>query len=205
MSKSSESTPSHPGPVPAPPPNRRSSFSQNPSFQTLFGRGSPPRPTAPDPALQRRFSWSFAPPAPNTQGANCAIDDSDEITSPTDESQRRPSDYGRRISTTASSIKDALGMGYKSTSPGTMQPVRTFVLLANCRVRSSNKESKVNRMCPHRLVLKVPHPRSRVNEQWTQKWVPNHSCSADEPVLAKLEMKAIRTRIECSAAISWTK
>ena len=51
MSKNTNETQSSPGPVPLPPPNRRSSFSQNPSFSTLFGsaKGSPPR-AAPDPA-----------------------------------------------------------------------------------------------------------------------------------------------------------
>ena len=99
-----------PGPVPLPPPNRRSSFSQNPSFSTLFGRqpsGSPPR-AVPDPSLQRRFSWSYAPPKESS-----AIDDSEETTSPTDD--RRGSDLGRRLSNTASSIKEALG--FKSDEP----------------------------------------------------------------------------------------
>ena len=45
--KNSTENHSSPGPVPLPAPNRRSSFSQNPSFSTLFGstRGSPPRVT----------------------------------------------------------------------------------------------------------------------------------------------------------------
>jgi hypothetical protein len=120
MSKNPSETQSSPGPVPLPPPNRRSSFSQNPSFSTLFGstRGSPPR-TAPDPSLHRRFSWAYAPPKESS-----AIDDTDEIvTSPVDEG-RRPSELGRRLSTTASSIREALGFKVdEPTSPGTMKTV----------------------------------------------------------------------------------
>lgn len=98
-----------PGPVPLPPSNRRSSFSQNPSFQTLFGsnKGSPPRQTTgPDPNLQRRFSWSYAPPKESS-----AIDDTDEIaTSPVE-----ASGLGRRLSTTATSLREALG--FKTDEP----------------------------------------------------------------------------------------
>lgn len=98
-----------PGPVPLPPPNRRSSFSQNPSFSTLFGsnKGSPPRQTThPDPSFQRRFSWSYAPPKESS-----AIDDTDEIaTSPVESSG-----LGRRLSTTATSLREALG--FKTDEP----------------------------------------------------------------------------------------
>lgn len=122
MSKRSE-TQSSSGPVPLP-PNRRSSFSQNPSFSTLFGstRGSPPRP-APDPSIQRRFSWSYPPPKESS-----AIDDSDEIVaSPVDEG-RHPSELGRRLSTTATSIREALGFKIdECTSPSTMKTVSSFV------------------------------------------------------------------------------
>src|SRR5271163_2999609 len=122
MSRSDKSQGDTPAPAPLPPPNRRASFSQNPSFSTLFGgpKGSPPR-TAPDPSLQRRFSWSYPPPKESTS----AIDDGDEIaTSPTDES-RRGSEIGRRLSTTASSIKDALGFGEPS-SPTAMKSVSLY-------------------------------------------------------------------------------
>jgi len=112
-----------PGPVPLPPPNRRSSFSQNPSFSTLFGsnRGSPPRiTTAPDPAsLSRRFSWSYAPPKES------AIDDSDDlVTSPIEEGHPRTgSEFGRRLSTTATSLREALG--FKVEEPGSPKGNKT--------------------------------------------------------------------------------
>lgn len=107
-----------PGPVPLPPPNRRSSFSQNPSFSTLFGsnKGSPPRQTThPDAAFQRRFSWSYAPPKESS-----AIDDTDEIaTSPVESSG-----LGRRLSTTATSLREALGFkADEPTSPRQMTNV----------------------------------------------------------------------------------
>src|SRR5271163_3034111 len=106
--KNSNETQSSPGPVGLPPPNRRSSFSQNPSISTLFSgtRGSPPRPTAPDPSLQRRFSWSYPPP----KESGSAIDDSeDPAMSPIDESRRGSEmGFGRRLSTTATSIREAL-------------------------------------------------------------------------------------------------
>jgi hypothetical protein len=122
-SKNQGETATTPGPVPLPPPNRRASFSQNPSFSTLFGRGSPPRPTA-DPTLQRRFSWSFAPP----KESSSAIDDSDDIAaSPSDDgSSRRGSEtIGRRLSTTAMSLREALGFKPidDPTSPGTLKTV----------------------------------------------------------------------------------
>ena len=121
-SKNQPETNSNPGPVPLPPPNRRASFSQNPSFQTLFGsqRGSPPK-AAPDPSLSRRFSWSFAPPKETTS----AIDDSDDLaTSPTDQGPRRGSEIGRRLSTTASSLREALGLKFdEPPSPGTARTV----------------------------------------------------------------------------------
>jgi hypothetical protein len=126
MSKSQSETQSSPGPVPLPPPDRRSSFSQNPSFSTLFGsaRGSPPR-AAPDPSFQRRFSWSYPHPKESS-----AIDDTDEITtSPVDEN-RRPSELGRRLSTTASSIREALGFKVdEPTSPKTMKTVISLIYL----------------------------------------------------------------------------
>jgi len=114
--------PSSTGPVAA--PNRRASFSQNPSFSTLFGR-SPPRASVPDPNLQRRFSWSFPPP----KESSSAIDDSDDMpTSPSDGGSRRDSDigiFGRRLSTTATSLREALGMGKpdEPPSPGQMKAV----------------------------------------------------------------------------------
>jgi hypothetical protein len=133
-----------PGPVPPPPPNRRSSFSQNPSFSTLFGsnKGSPPRQTAPDPTFQRRFSWSYAPPKESTS----AIDDTDEIaTSPVE-----TSGLGRRLSTTASSLREALGFKTdEPTSPRQMTTVPPFSRLCtaevNCRIRLGG--NRVMRLC----------------------------------------------------------
>src|SRR5271170_860199 len=120
----------NPGPVPPPPPNRRASFSQNPSFSTLFGtaKGSPPR-AAPDPSLSRRFSWSYPPP----KESSSAIDDSDEIaTSPTDERRSSEIGLGRRLSTATSSIREALGFkADEPTSPRTMKAVITsFALIS---------------------------------------------------------------------------
>jgi len=120
-----------PVPMPVPPPNRRASFSQNPSFSTLFGsnRGSPPRP-APDPAMSlgRRFSWSYAPPPARGEtspsASSEAIDDSEDmVASPAEEHGRRGSEIGRRLSTTASSLREALG--FKVEEPGSPKGIKT--------------------------------------------------------------------------------
>jgi hypothetical protein len=124
MSRNDKPTGDAPQPGPSPlPPNRRSSFSQNPSFSTLFGgggavKGSPPR-TSPDATFQRRFSWSYPPPKESTS----AIDDSEEPTSPTAERRDSELGLGRRLSTTASSIKEALGFSNEPTSPRGMKTV----------------------------------------------------------------------------------
>jgi len=121
-----------PGPVPLP-PNRRASFSQNPSFQTLFGgqRSSPPK-AAPDPSLTRRFSWSWAPP-PQKESSS-AIDDSDDLVSSPLEDQRRGSEIGRRLSSTASTLREALGLKFdEPPSPGTGRTVSfPFTVVWKC-------------------------------------------------------------------------
>src|SRR5579859_7395008 len=120
-SRDKSQTETTPGPVPLPPPNRRSSFSQNPSFSTLFGsnRGSPPRTTPDAASLGRRFSWSYAPPKESS-----AIDDSDDlVTSPTEETSRTGSEIGRRLSTTATSLREALG--FKVEEPTSPKGIKT--------------------------------------------------------------------------------
>lgn len=81
--------------------------------------------TAPDPAsLGRRFSWSYAPPKES------AIDDSDDlVTSPVvDEAHARGgSEIGRRLSTTASSFREALG--FKVEEPGSPKGIKTVFLV----------------------------------------------------------------------------
>jgi hypothetical protein len=153
-SKNSTENQSSPGPVPLPPPNRRSSFSQNPSFSTLFGssRGSPPR-VAPDPGFHRRFSWSYAPP----KESSSAIDDSDEIvTSPIDEA-RQPTEFGRRLSNTASSIVEALGFkADESSSPRAIKTVFSkYNYVPNLARVLSNKGNKA---MPNPFPPLVPHP-----------------------------------------------
>ena len=123
MTSRNDKSTENPGPVPLPPAsNRRASFSQNPSFSTLFGttRGSPPR-AAPDPSLSRRFSWSYPPP----KESSSAIDDSDEmVTSPTDDRRASEVGLGRRLSTATSSIREALGFkADEPTSPRAMKAV----------------------------------------------------------------------------------
>jgi hypothetical protein len=196
-----------PAPAPLPPPNRRASFSQNPSFSTLFGgpKGSPPR-AAPDPSLQRRFSWSYPPPKESTS----AIDDSDDIaTSPMDDS-RRGSEIGRKLSTTATSIKEALGFGEPS-SPTAMKSVslQYHVLL----IISRTHFIKGNRalICPRLVRLLLPLTvclRKLCNHKLIVQEVIyrlldelppalNHSCNAGGQVSGNLATKATFMPTEC--------
>jgi hypothetical protein len=93
-------------PTDSSPPDRRLSFSHNPSFSMLFGsnRVSSPQTTT-DPSLQRRVSWSYV----SAKESPSVADDPNEIVTLPVDGTRRGSEIGRRLSTTANSIREALG------------------------------------------------------------------------------------------------
>lgn len=155
MTSRNDKSTENPGPVPPPAPYRRASFSQNPSFSTLFSttRGSPPR-AAPDPSLSRRFSWSYPPP----KESSSAIDDADEIvTSPSDDHRGSEIGLGRRLSTATSSIREALG--FKADEPSSPRAMKAVsVSLSVDRPLTCYFRIHFNKLGNQALILQICPP-----------------------------------------------